>query len=248
MTKNLIEEARRQVAHIVDKSKRERLISDLADALERSKRGGATLGQIIKRQGDDIVKITKSQDLIGDDGDGDWELVWERAFKMRADLDVLEARLPSEEDREVLVKIFEPVERLIYGADSLELGYEVADAVLAAGFSRAAVPDAATTDPRLTNGYQLGVNDIPALVAQIDRLESVAEDFRRRHAATATLLYSAEAERDAALAALERVRELWNEVAINDIGDSVTVVDWQRYESGFLVELLAALEGGVTNE
>ena len=63
----------------------------LREALERSQRGGATLGEIIKQQCEDIVKITRSEDLILPDGDGDYETVWERAFKMRADLDALEA-------------------------------------------------------------------------------------------------------------------------------------------------------------
>ena len=63
----------------------------LREALERSQRGGATLGEIIKQQCEDIVKITRSEDLILPDGDGDYETVWERAFKMRADLAALEA-------------------------------------------------------------------------------------------------------------------------------------------------------------
>ncbi len=57
--------------------------------------------------------------------------------------DALETRQPSENDREALVRVvanhpIAPLMRL--GGDA---GYPLADAILAAGFSRAAVPDAA---------------------------------------------------------------------------------------------------------
>lgn len=60
--------------------------------------------------------------------------------------DALEARQPGENDREALVRVvanhpIAPLMRL--GGDA---GYPLADAILAAGFSRAAVPDAATED------------------------------------------------------------------------------------------------------
>ena len=61
--------------------------------LERSKRGGKTLGEMIKQQCDDIVKITDSAHLIDETGDGDWGAVWERGFDMRAQLDSALARI-----------------------------------------------------------------------------------------------------------------------------------------------------------
>lgn len=68
-----------------------------------------------------------------------------RSGELMRDLaDALEARQPSENDREALVRVvanhpIAPLMRL--GGDA---GYLLADAILAAGFSRAAVPDAAT--------------------------------------------------------------------------------------------------------
>lgn len=94
-TSELIAEARRQVGHIEDMSKRERLISDLADALS--------------------------------------------------------ARQPTEDDREAIAKA------LCEGADTcwndlteqeLVWHYRDAESVLAAGFSRATVPDAALAEAK----------------------------------------------------------------------------------------------------
>lgn len=50
------------------------------------KRGGRTLGEIVDRQCRYVIEATGSQDIIGEDGDGDWEIVWERLHLMRAAL------------------------------------------------------------------------------------------------------------------------------------------------------------------
>ena len=61
-------------------------------ALARAKSGARTLGGILERQCEDIVKITGSEDLIDSTGDGDWGLVWERGFDLRAERDAALAR------------------------------------------------------------------------------------------------------------------------------------------------------------
>lgn len=45
------------------------------------------MGDIITRQGQWAVEATSSEDVIGDDGDGDWEVVWDRVFDMRRERD-----------------------------------------------------------------------------------------------------------------------------------------------------------------
>lgn len=89
--------------------------------------------------------------------------------------------------------------------------YRYADAVLAAGFSRASVPDAATEEKfKKAEAFD----------------KAVALSERRQ-----TLLEEAEAERDAALAAIERVR--------------VVADDWASDEDakGLHFDLRAALDG-----
>jgi hypothetical protein len=55
----------------------------LLDELERTKRGAQTLGRIIERHGRAIVEATGAHDLINEDGDGDWEVVFERLAELR---------------------------------------------------------------------------------------------------------------------------------------------------------------------
>jgi len=96
------------------------------------------------------------------------------------------ARQPADGDREALVRVvanhpIAPLMRL--GGDA---GYPLADAILAAGFSRAAVPDAATEE--------------------LERIKPLFENLSREYPNECNKRVKAEAERDAALAALERVR------------------------------------------
>lgn len=106
--------------------------------------------------------------------------------------DALEARQSSgdtcEDDREALVRVvanhpIAPLMRL--GGDA---GYPLADAILAAGFSRAAVPNAATEE--LERAHDL----IDLREFEIDNLHELISELRT--------------ERDAALAVLERVRAI----------------------------------------
>ena len=48
------------------------------------RRGGAHLGRAFDRQCRELVELTDSRDVIGEDGDGDWEIVWERLYALRA--------------------------------------------------------------------------------------------------------------------------------------------------------------------
>ena len=74
----------------------EKLISEketLRAERDMLKRGGEQLGKIIDRQGRDVIELTDSQDIIGEDGDGDWEVVWERLHDMKRERDQLGAAL-----------------------------------------------------------------------------------------------------------------------------------------------------------
>lgn len=62
-------------------------IAELEAELEKQKRGGRTLGKTIDRTLKWVIEASNSEDLIGDDGDGDWEIVWDRLFQLRPNLD-----------------------------------------------------------------------------------------------------------------------------------------------------------------
>lgn len=203
----------------------------LREALERSQRGGATLGEIIKQQCEDIVKITRSEDLILPDGDGDYETVWERAFKMRADLDALEARQPSEDDRESLIDVVKRnrsvVKRMSDGYPSVAFVTDetIADAILAAGFSRAAVPDAATEElANAKDGWDSAL-----------RIVNESNDISKKLGA----------ERDAALAAIDRARAVC--LHLGGVDGDVSQPAPSYYVSvgrnAVATEVLAALDG-----
>ena len=49
----------------------------------RLKRGGRALGETLKFWLDLAVEVTGSQDYIGEDGDGDWQVVADRLAAMR---------------------------------------------------------------------------------------------------------------------------------------------------------------------
>lgn len=59
------------------------LVPELVAELERYQRGGRTLGEQLDRTLRDILNATDSHDLIGEDGDGDWMLVFERLMALR---------------------------------------------------------------------------------------------------------------------------------------------------------------------
>ena len=62
-------------------------IAELEAELEKQKRGGRTLGKAIDRTLKWVIEASNSEDLIGDDGDGDWEIVWDRLFQLRPNLE-----------------------------------------------------------------------------------------------------------------------------------------------------------------
>ncbi|MGH3651578.1 ead/Ea22-like family protein [Glutamicibacter sp.] len=41
-----------------------------------------TLAEVLSKHSEWIVEATDSQDLIGDDGDGDWDVVWDRVAEL----------------------------------------------------------------------------------------------------------------------------------------------------------------------
>ena len=61
--------------------------AELEAELEKQKRGGRTIGKAIDRTLKWVIEASNSEDLIGDDGDGDWEIVWDRLFQLRPNLD-----------------------------------------------------------------------------------------------------------------------------------------------------------------
>ncbi|MGO4297375.1 ead/Ea22-like family protein [Glutamicibacter sp. MCAF14] len=62
----------------------------LLSRVEKAERSCRLLGTIIERDGKNLVELTNSQDIIPEDGDGDWEVVWERAQEMKDRLEQAE--------------------------------------------------------------------------------------------------------------------------------------------------------------
>lgn len=62
-------------------------IAELEAELEKQKRGGRTIGKAIDRTLKWVIEASNSEDLINDDGDGDWEIVWDRLFQLRPNLE-----------------------------------------------------------------------------------------------------------------------------------------------------------------
>ncbi|MGO4298280.1 hypothetical protein [Glutamicibacter sp. MCAF14] len=62
----------------------------LLSRVEKAERSCRLLGKIIERDGKNLVELTNSQDIIAEDGDGDWEVVWERAQEMKGRLEQAE--------------------------------------------------------------------------------------------------------------------------------------------------------------
>ena len=62
----------------------------LIERVVRAERSCRLLGKIIERDGKNLVELTNSQDIIPEEGDGDWEVVWERAHEMKIRLEQAE--------------------------------------------------------------------------------------------------------------------------------------------------------------
>ena len=56
--------------------------AELRAELEKYKRGAQTLGHTIEWQCRAVLDATGMHHVIGEDGDGDWALVWERLAEM----------------------------------------------------------------------------------------------------------------------------------------------------------------------
>jgi hypothetical protein len=59
-----------------------REVERLTKELEKTSRAAQTLGRIIEQQCRDVLDATGMHPVIDEDGDGDWELVWERLAEM----------------------------------------------------------------------------------------------------------------------------------------------------------------------
>lgn len=71
------------------------LIPELIAELEKLRRAAKTLGKIIDDSLTDVLKATDSNDLIGENGDGDWMLVFERLAELRPARDAALAELEA---------------------------------------------------------------------------------------------------------------------------------------------------------
>lgn len=58
------------------------LMPQMIAEIEQLRRGGEELGNIIRRQNQDVLDLTGLHHLIGEDGDGDWGAVWENLAEM----------------------------------------------------------------------------------------------------------------------------------------------------------------------
>lgn len=63
------------------------------DEIERLRRGGAELGRILDRTLRDALDASGRHDVIGEDGDGDWALVWETLAELRPRAEAAEAEV-----------------------------------------------------------------------------------------------------------------------------------------------------------
>lgn len=74
----------RSEAAIADRPGQMDRLNQIADEVDRLKRGAETLGKVIEQQCQMVLDITGAHDLIDDDGDGDWGAVWDRLYELRA--------------------------------------------------------------------------------------------------------------------------------------------------------------------
>lgn len=75
----------------------------LCDEVEKLRGAARTLGKSLDAELTDILNATNSQDLIGDDGDGDWMLVHERLHALGSNL--ASARTENARLRAVIAKV-----------------------------------------------------------------------------------------------------------------------------------------------
>lgn len=68
-------------------------VDTILTELDRAADAIHLLGRIIEQWGTDIVRIASAEDLLTEDGDGDWELVWDRLEAVRIERDRLRALL-----------------------------------------------------------------------------------------------------------------------------------------------------------
>ena len=67
---------------------RDELLSRLEQAeqdRDSSREACKTLAEVLSKHSEWIVEATDSQDLIGEDGDGDWDVVWDRVMELGED-------------------------------------------------------------------------------------------------------------------------------------------------------------------
>jgi hypothetical protein len=69
--------------------------AELRAEVERLRRGGKELGRILDRTLTDALNASGRHDLIGEDGDGDWAVVWETLAELRPRAESAEARLDA---------------------------------------------------------------------------------------------------------------------------------------------------------
>lgn len=69
------------------------LVPELIAEVERLQGAAKTLGKIIEDTLTDVKNATNSQDLIGEDGDGDWMAVFERLAELRPARDAARAEV-----------------------------------------------------------------------------------------------------------------------------------------------------------
>lgn len=100
-------------------------VTRLCEELGKLRRGGATLGRIVDHYAEILVAATGSRDVIGEDMDGDWEIVEERL----ANLGRRAASAESERDaaRAELARLRAFVEGVRGVADKLEIPSRVED-------------------------------------------------------------------------------------------------------------------------
>lgn len=72
---------------------RDARIAELEAERDKLKRVAVWAGKVIDRTHLQVIEITQSHDLIDADGDGDWELVWERLAELPSKVAARDARI-----------------------------------------------------------------------------------------------------------------------------------------------------------
>jgi hypothetical protein len=84
------DEAARAVMAVADEER----AADRAE-IERLRSGARELGRILDRSLRDALDASGRHDVIGEDGDGDWAVVWETLAELRPRAEAAEARLDA---------------------------------------------------------------------------------------------------------------------------------------------------------